>query len=168
MNTDWAKAIAFVLEQEGGYTPGDPNDLGGETNFGISKRSYPLIDIKNLTKEKAMAIYQSDFWRAMCCDELPSPLSIAVFDAAVNQGTGAAKRMLQISLHVLVDGIIGDKTISAAFASGPETVRRFMAERMALYIRIILQNTTQEVFAENWSNRLMCLAEIIFSGLADI
>ena len=49
---DYKEIISTVLKHEGGYVH-DPKDLGGETNFGITKRWYPDIDIKNLTKEKA-------------------------------------------------------------------------------------------------------------------
>jgi len=161
MMTDWDKAIAFVLKAEGGYTL-DPNDRGGETNFGISKRSYPNLDIKNMTEEKAKAIYKTDYWQACHCDELPSPVAIAVFDSAVNQGTGAAQRMLQIALGVDVDGIIGEKTIAAAFKGGNNSLVKFMAQRMARYIRTIVKDHSQEVFADNWSHRLMSLAQLIF------
>lgn len=162
MNSDWETAIAFVLKEEGGYTV-DPNDHGGETNFGISKRRYPSEDIKNMTDVHARELYQRDFWNALRCDELPTPLSIAVFDAAVNQGENAARRMLQIALEVTVDGVIGEKTIAAAFKSGPTTLRRFLAQRMARYTRTIMKNPTQEVFADNWSNRLMRCAQLVFA-----
>lgn len=55
------KAIPTILRNEGGYV-NNPTDPGGETNFGISKRSFPDVDIKNLTQEKAVAIYRSSFW----------------------------------------------------------------------------------------------------------
>lgn len=162
MNTDWDKAISFVLDAEGGYSL-DPNDLGGETNMGISHRRYPDEDIKGMTKDRAMFLYKRDFWEACRCDELPSSLAIAVFDASVNQGEGAAKRMLQIALGGLeVDGIIGDKTIAAAFKSGRAALRRFMAQRMARYMRIVMKNPSQDAFTLNWSNRLMRLAELVF------
>ena len=44
--------IEVVLHHEGGYV-NDPKDPGGETNFGIAKRSHPDVDIKNLTKDGA-------------------------------------------------------------------------------------------------------------------
>ncbi|KKK60142.1 hypothetical protein LCGC14_3027340, partial [marine sediment metagenome] len=47
------KAIPIVLKHEGGYVH-DKLDPGGETNFGISKRAYPMVDIKNLTQEQAV------------------------------------------------------------------------------------------------------------------
>ena len=53
--------IDKVLEHEGGYV-NDPNDLGGETNFGVSKKAYPDLDIKNLTRDEAKEIYRKDYW----------------------------------------------------------------------------------------------------------
>ena len=53
--------IEVVLEHEGGYV-NDPKDPGGETNFGIAKRSHPDVDIKNLTKESAKEIYKEVYW----------------------------------------------------------------------------------------------------------
>lgn len=164
MNADWPTAIDFVLRMEGGYTL-DPNDPGGETNFGISKRAYPNVDIKNLTVDAAKAIYERDYWQACRCDELPTPFAIAVFDAAVNQGVNRAKRLLQIALEVKVDGIIGDITIAAAFKATKSTVKRFLAERLAAYIRTIVDNPKLQVFAVNWSYRVIALAGIVLKDL---
>ena len=52
---DFNEIIEKVLEHEGGYV-NDPKDLGGETKYGITKRFYPDIDIKNLTIEQAKDI----------------------------------------------------------------------------------------------------------------
>jgi lysozyme family protein len=40
-------AVNFVFSKEGGYHH-NPNDLGGETHFGISARACPIEDIANL------------------------------------------------------------------------------------------------------------------------
>ena len=53
--TKFDDIIEIVLEHEGGYV-NDPKDPGGETNFGVAKRSHPDVDIKNLTKEVAKEI----------------------------------------------------------------------------------------------------------------
>ena len=54
--TTFNEIIEKILEHEGGYVD-DPLDAGGETNFGITKKFYPNVDIKNLTEEQAKKIY---------------------------------------------------------------------------------------------------------------
>ena len=65
--------IDITLKHEGGYVH-DPKDLGGETNFGIAKRFYPDVDIKNLTKEEAKEIYKKDYWDRYKAEKLPEHL----------------------------------------------------------------------------------------------
>jgi lysozyme family protein len=160
MESDWDKAITFVLKMEGGYTL-DPNDPGGETQFGISKKSYPNLDIKNLTIEHAREIYHRDFWAPCRCADLPAPLAIAVFDTAVNQGVTVAKRLLQIALDVTVDGIIGPKTLAAAAKADPWRVKKFLAERLAAYIRLMDERPNLRRYAVNWTHRLLSLHELV-------
>ena len=93
MKGAFEKAVNFVLKWEGGYS-NTPNDPGGETKYGISKRSYPDVDIKNLTLEQAKEIYRRDFWRAGGCDNLEFPLDAVVLDTAVNCGVERAKKFL--------------------------------------------------------------------------
>ena len=52
MLVEFNDIIEVVLHHEGGYV-NDPDDPGGETNFGIAKRSHPDVDIANLTKDGA-------------------------------------------------------------------------------------------------------------------
>lgn len=78
-------AFSFTLGHEGGYV-NDSHDPGGETKYGISKRSYPAVDIKSLTLEQAKAIYQRDYWQAASCERMPPKIAIAVFDSAVHHG----------------------------------------------------------------------------------
>ena len=56
----FSEIIPIVLRHEGGYV-NDPLDKGGETNYGISKRSYPHLDIHSLTLADAKTIYKRDF-----------------------------------------------------------------------------------------------------------
>ena len=159
MNQNWEAAIAFVLAREGGYS-NDPQDPGGETNFGISKKAYPNLDIKNLTVDQAKAIYQKDYWQVCKCDELASPFDMATFDCAVNQGTGKAIRLLQIALGIDVDGKVGDKTISATFKVTPGIFRKMMAERIAEYVRLIISKPALNVFSINWVYRVLALYDL--------
>jgi lysozyme family protein len=84
----WEAVIAHTLLLEGGYV-NDPRDSGGETKFGISKRSYPYLHIAQLTREEAIAIYRRDYW-ARVPVELPDGMRWMVFDACVNHGTSRA------------------------------------------------------------------------------
>lgn len=115
--------IEKVLAHEGGYV-NDPNDAGGETNYGISKRSYPNTDIKNLTKHQACEIYFNDFWIKPKIYLLVNPnpdtgnLNIAykVFDLGINTGPNRSIKMLQQAYNALnhtigCDGIIGPQTL---------------------------------------------------------
>ena len=52
--------IDQVLEHEGGDV-NNPHDTGGETNYGIAKRWYPEVDIKNLNVDDAVNIYYNDY-----------------------------------------------------------------------------------------------------------
>ena len=80
-------SIETILKHEGGYV-NDPDDPGGETNFGISKRQYLKIDIASLTIEQAKMLYRQDYWKY---DEIISqPVATKVFDMAVNMGLGAS------------------------------------------------------------------------------
>lgn len=92
MVTDSAfdSALALVLENEGGYS-WHKDDPGGETHFGISKRSYPTLNIKNLTLEMATEIYLRDYWKPLPENLSPSA-KVVGFDIAVNHGMGRLKQ----------------------------------------------------------------------------
>lgn len=115
---------------EGGYV-NDPDDPGGETNMGICKRSYPNVDIKNLTRDQAAAIYLRDYWLLAHCDVMPRGVDLMVFDCAVNQGVGTAIGLLQHAAGVTVDGKVGANTLSAA--AGKYVLRDLAALRLMRY-----------------------------------
>ncbi len=155
--TPFDRAFEKVLEFEGSYV-NHAADPGGETKYGISKRSYPTLDIKNLTVAQAKAIYKKDFWDAMRCDELPPVLAETVFDAAVNSGRRAATIWLQKCMGVKADGIMGPLTIEAAHRHNPYRVAmRFYGERLALLTDLKHWST----FGRGWAKR-------IAAGLTDV
>lgn len=83
------RATAFVLRHEGGYV-NDPRDPGGETKYGISKRAYPMLNIKDLSIEDVKIIYRKDYWDKGGCGALDWPLCLVHFDSCVNLGVGRA------------------------------------------------------------------------------
>ena len=118
MDARFQKIVDKLLIIEGGYVD-DPRDRGGETKFGISKRRYPALDIKNLTKEQAVNIFYTDFWTMYGYDRIEDDrLAEKVFSFCVNMGPNQAHVILQIALNqtgcrVVVDGLLGPKTIAA-------------------------------------------------------
>lgn len=126
------RAVSLILDLEGPPT-NDPNDPGGYTKFGISQKAFPHIDVKKLTVEEARELYAQWYWQPCRCADMPWPLSLFVFDCAVNQGPGTAAVLLQNALGVTADGKIGAKTMAAVVDSGPEEWAKFMALRAQRY-----------------------------------
>jgi lysozyme family protein len=91
------KAFEAVVGIEAEYTPGIPGDPGGETKYGISKRAYPEVDIKNLTLEGAKALYLRDYWYPSGCEHMPWDLAVCALDCAINQGEHAEELLMHHS-----------------------------------------------------------------------
>ena len=89
--------IRQVIELEGGYV-NHPADKGGATKYGISQKTYPGLDIKNLSQRDAIKIYYNDWWcKYQVFDEvLKISFLVAklLFGFAVNVGMSQASRSL--------------------------------------------------------------------------
>ena len=146
--------IEQVLEHEGGYV-NDPTDLGGETKYGITKRFYPNVDIKNLTIEQAKEIYKKDYWDKNKVESLPQNLWHIYFDMCVNMGKRTAVKVLQRAANnrgkdLEVDGGLGPKTIEALNGVELDRVRAF---RVKYYVDLITAKPEQEKFYLGWFRR---------------
>ena len=142
--------VAFdrLISHEGGYVD-DPDDPGGETNWGISKRSYPQLDIRNLTREDAKVIYKRDFWLKI--RGLPESVIFQLFDFAVNSGIGNAIRSVQRAINVADDGHWGPHSQSvAATLSESDLLMRLIAERLRFMVK--LKNWKNH--GGGWANRM--------------
>ncbi|HHW13511.1 MAG TPA: hypothetical protein GXX28_01085 [Firmicutes bacterium] len=158
-NERFRRAMEKVLEHEGGYV-NDPADPGGETKYGISKRSYPDLDIKNLTRGQAIAIYRRDWWDRLRLGEIEDPdLAAKVFDLAVNVGAGTGIMLLQRALTaaghpVSVDGVVGPATLAAANSADPKAVLAALRSEAAGHYRLLIaKNPALVKFRDGWLNR---------------
>lgn len=95
MTTDFERAHAFTALHEGGYV-NHPNDPGGETNLGVTRRVWeawckeqklPVKAMRTLTPADVLPLYQARYWQPLAA-QLPWPLSAAVYDMSVNHGVG--------------------------------------------------------------------------------
>lgn len=160
-------AFSKTIGHEGGYV-NDPDDKGGETNFGISKRSYPDEDIKNLTLQRAKELYYRDFWKKQSCHLLEDYENIAIelFDTSVNMGVGRGGKIFQEAINlsnrnerdynnIAVDGAIGAKTISAFRACKNKNLLYKIMNILQgeFYINLMRKNEVYEKYV-GWFNRV--------------
>ncbi len=161
-------AFTVIIGEEGGLStnPADPGNWTGGvcgrgmlrgTRFGIAAAGHPELNITALTLEDAKNIYQSDYWVPIRGDELPLPLALLVFDAAVNCGVNRAVRWLQMAVRCPVDGVMGDQTMTAlkaATGSGAGLCSEFQAQRLTWMAAL----PTWHVFGLGWARRLCSLS----------
>ena len=153
-----------IIVIEGGYS-NDPDDAGGETKYGISKRSYPQEDIKNLTVDRAIEIYTRDWWNPLNLSSIQDQTTAnLVFRFAVNSGKETAVKMLQESLNtfvpiipsVAIDGQLGQRTLQAI--NNIRTIRLHDTFRVATckyYLNIVLKKPSQEKYFKGWIKRAL-------------
>ncbi len=170
--TAFESALKFTLKHEGGYR-NDPNDTGGETNFGISDRRDGVVDgkadlngdrvpdvaIKDLTQEQAAIVYNREYWTPCKCEQLHPAVAMIVFDTAVNAGNHQAAKLLQRALKLNEDGQIGPRTIAAANADPKRTVLNMATERT-------LHNASLKSwphFGRGWTRRVIDLTFVAVS-----
>lgn len=138
------------MDYEGGYT-NDPNDPGGETKWGISKRSYPNLIIRELTRDQARDIYRKDFWDKLELDDDEGIIAFQIFDFAVNSGIHVAIRYLQRALGIADDGWWGPIS-RAAFhdASTDHLVMQLISQRLDYMTRL----SGWDRYGRGWARRI--------------
>lgn len=178
------RGLKVVLHHEGGFVH-DVDDPGGATNYGISLRFLKSVvqgvkargitvdldgdgdvdpdDIRLLDPEMAGELYYEFFWDKRF-EELQDPVAIKTFDYTVNMGKRQAVKLLQracnktTSADLIVDGILGSKTIEAARCSyTPALLWNLNKEAMKFYNRLVEQKPELKKFLNGWGNRATSL-----------
>lgn len=164
--SDFEDAFESIIGIEGGYVF-DPYDYGGETNWGISKRAYPEIDIKNLKMVEAAAIYRRDYWNRMRLDEVEDEdIAMELFEQGVNLGTSRAITNLQNSINIIsdapgvvVDGVIGPETLESVNKIAKNNKKEALLKclngyQFNHYLDIVKNNPSQARFLVGWLKRI--------------
>ena len=159
MNQNFDHCMEMLLKHEGGFVDGRKiGDPGGLTNLGVTKRTYDEfhgcdIDeegMRNLTVDDVTPIYRRNYWERCRCQDLPSGVDWAVYDASVNHGTGRAAKFLQKAVMVNQDGSIGPLTLMAVSEIDPaEIINRMAVYRDAFYRSL----STFKTFGRGWIAR---------------
>lgn len=165
-------AFKEVIAIEKGYV-NNKYDRGGQTKFGISKKSYPHLDIENLTFEEAKNIYFMDFWNddiLKLSDIKDREIAIELFDTSVNMGQRTAGKFLQMALNnmnrneklyedLLVDGWIGAVSkncleIILKRGEKAQLLKVLNGEQYVAYKNIIDKDPVQEMNFVGWMKRV--------------
>ncbi len=181
------EAIAFVLPHEEEFARGhwgDENyvvtenvsgDSGGLTKYGIDQAGNPGVDIANLTKDGAIAIYRRRYWDAHNLDALPDKLGICAFDVWVNGGH--ANLWLQHAYNVapsrgdapllVEDGVLGPVSLAAlALVNQAEIVHFFLEQRDARF-RSLAASSARAKFLAGWLQRDRDLEALLMAGWSE-
>lgn len=155
--------INEIFKVEGGYVD-DPDDSGGETNFGITERVARRFGykgpMKDMPKFMARVIYEGLYWDTMNLDhieKLSPSLAKEMTDTGVNAGISRAGEFLQRSLNVLNNreklytDIVVDNDV------GPQTLRT-----LEKYLRV--RGSAGELVLFNMLN---CLQGAFYVELAE-
>lgn len=134
-------AFRATMRHEGGYA-NDPDDKGGETYMGISRKHHPkwkgwqeidrlkntgnkkpeIDNNKNLVPE-VEEFYKKNYWDSIKLSKIASrDVAEELFDTAVNQGKTAAIKYLQRSLNVLNNNEKKYKDLEVDGKMGPKTI----------------------------------------------
>ena len=176
---DFNIALPITLKFEGGYVD-DPDDPGGETNLGITMKTFtttasPLLGIsptsanlKNLTPAQAGIIYKRIYWDRVQGDALASqPLANIVFDFYVNAGTHASSLLQKIvnamgvDPQLVEDGKIGQGTLIAlSGVPNGDVYTRYKQGRSDYYEGLASANPKLQRFLKGWLNRVNAFPDL--------
>ncbi len=170
---EFTYAFERTVGIEGGYV-NDSDDPGGETKYGISRKSYPRLNIKELTLSDAKEIYAIDFWVRMRLGLIISKhVAAELFDTGVNCGQKTAVYLAQSALgflgHELVyDGIMGPQTAGILNGESARSNRHHLAlllamngEQYGYYRSLPPECPVLRKYAAGWAMRLIVPCELV-------
>ena len=157
MKENFDKCLEMLLSHEGGFV-NHPDDPGGITNLGVTKKVYDEWigresteqEMRDLTPEDVAPIYKKNYWDRVKGDSLPSGLDWACLDWAVNSGSGRPAKAVQRAVGATQDGAIGPKTLGLIMEKDPaEIINYVYGVRQDFYKSL----KTFETFGRGWTRR---------------
>ena len=169
---DFTKFFNGLLhELEGWSFENVTGDKGGDTNSGITQSGFDAFcqkkglvthSVETLTEDEKQAVYL-DIWYSSFSSFMDWPLDIVNFDLAINGGIHKASTLLQTVIGgLVVDGMIGPKTLQAVRLSDPQRLAdRLLDARAEWYKAIVVHDPSQSKFLDGWLARVEKLREYI-------
>ena len=163
MKQNQTQATKLMLKHEGGYT-NHPSDPGGPTNFGITIHDFrkhinpngTAADVRNMTLDQAIKVYDLNYWDKQRCDELYAGLDYAIFDYGVNSGVGRTGRVMRRLLKLPDKGnaVIGQDVIDALDRLNDKQKRALISRLMDERLAFLQALRTWPVFGAGWGRRV--------------
>lgn len=168
-------AVNIILGHEGGYS-NDPDDPGGETNYGITQidlnehiNLFPDFpkNVKDLTKPQAEEFYKKVYWDKYNYNAINSlRIATKIFDMSVNMGAHEAHELTQRALaycgysHIAIDGILGGITLGAIneiclHGRDQDLINELINESEWFYKHIVEKKPVLEKFLNGWLTRAL-------------
>ncbi len=178
----FSKALKQIKRSEGGYVF-DPDDVGGETYVGISRKFFPkwkgwkILDhykkhsprnIKTNTiylnsdlDRFIEEFYLKYFWKPLKCDKIKNPIIAEhLFDCGINLGKKSAVKFFQETMNhlpggsaLVIDGLIGPKTIGA-INEEPKIFANYLVHyRIGLYFSKCYKKQVKFKYLKGWCLR---------------
>jgi len=152
-------AVERLLQEEGGYV-NDPDDPGGETKYGITKRTYPQLDIASLTKFDAERIYREDWWTPLHLEGIDDrEVAAKTLSLCVNMGGAYGIKMLQRACRatggaVADDGRLGHVTLASVNVSDWKALLAALKSEAAGHYRLLVERRpVNKKYLKGWLNR---------------
>jgi len=146
------KMLTHILSQEGGYV-NDPDDSGGETNKGVTKKTYdgyrkkkglPTRNVREITHDEIREIYH-EFFTGSGADKIDNPrMALMVFDTAVGSGCAKAKEL---------------------FRKSGGDINKYEQLRREWYADIVRRKPKNKKFIKGWNNRVTHTMEFASANL---
>jgi len=155
---NFTEALEHVLKHEGGFV-NHPKDPAGITNLGVTiavweewvGRKSSEKEMRSLTPEMVAPLYKRKYWDRVKCDDLPSGVNYAVFDASVNSGTGRAAKWLQEVVGAVADGAIGEKTLAKVRTHNADSLVNAYSDNRLNFLKGL---KTFDTFGKGWTRRV--------------
>ena len=168
---DINKIVPFILKWEGGFI-NDKDDLGGATNKGITFDTYKLYckskklkaptiqDLKLISNKEWIDILKTLYWDKWRADEITNQeIANMLVDWLWNSGSYGIKIPQEI-LKVTVDGVVGEKTITALNKENPKILFKKIKDSRLKFIDDICKSRPANLkFKKGWLNRINNLPE---------
>lgn len=149
-----------MLAHEGGFV-NHPQDPGGMTNLGVTKRVWEEwvghdVDEKQmraLTPELVAPLYARKYWDAVRANDLVAGVDYCVFDVAVNSGPGRAIKLLQSCVGATPDGGFGSITM-ALTKKAEQDPKALIEAYCARRLEFLKSLKTWPIFGRGWERRV--------------